>query len=867
MNNKIYVENLVKRQYNNIKADKHLTKLISEEYHKIKETASVVRNTLDDVGYDEKASELDSGGKMQPHATKLFAKFFKFLKEEVPEAKIVITGGNDNFHQRLKIGSRHQTGEAIDFVVKNKKLVPKVVAACKKFKSKYSRDFKFIDEYTHPSPHATGGHFHIAYVGPDSVYDKNPPSRGNADPNTPGINEPKELQSGINVWQGEDDNGTSLAEVDQMLANLSQNSKGASSAKLEKFRYGNEESHKWSVSAYIRVPNENVLKKSAGSDYKKYIPNEDGILTKAAPETIIFYPTGKAYFYNKMGYAGDIEIEDKSKYWRRLLNFFRYNPGMGVYAGLAWWKGNDVVSSLTPKVITIYNVSGDLMGTLSGDKKYGIVLDISQSPQFQVDADGKAIGTEKTMNTIQTILDIVGFVPVIGDIVDAVNAFIYYLRGRYFEAALSLVAIIPVVGSVIKWGAKGSMKLGKSAMKVGGEVIGKFSKLGFTKALFKKGDDGVKQFENILQQLVDKNVIDAGDLKWLDNSKAVDVIAQKIKKSDSVFKKVLSKDQYNFMKEAVDGASGALANLKKAIKRQAGTVSRFDAPKGIAAKAVTEPSTWLGKLIKPLTKILPTGRFARYSLQMFYRLPPKRVRLINDWITKQIKEDLVKDPQAIKTILRTLSPDALSKLGLGTIPRNMIGKIKPTDFNVEKIVDVALSDGNLFVKSMMNNPNIYFRSQFTQGLRSMTSAGGFAKVLRSALGPKTLDIMYNEVSEALNREFGIDTGGYGSEGNALVYYTLFKIFSDEQSRKKRRTTAEGFRNYVYDMAGVLRFIGINLQDGLATRDQLEIADQMWNELPGDTDQDKLLYVKGQTTDPEVLKPILNYVKAKNKKDD
>ena len=35
MNNKIYVENLVKRQYNSIKADKHLTKLISEEYQKI----------------------------------------------------------------------------------------------------------------------------------------------------------------------------------------------------------------------------------------------------------------------------------------------------------------------------------------------------------------------------------------------------------------------------------------------------------------------------------------------------------------------------------------------------------------------------------------------------------------------------------------------------------------------------------------------------------------------------------------------------------------------------------------------------------------------------------------------------------------
>ena len=189
MNNKIYIEKLVKRHYNNIKADNHLTKLISEEYSKIKEDAGTIRNTLDDIGYDEKASEIDSGGKMQSHATKLFAKFFRFLKQEVPEAKIVITGGNDNFHQRLKIGSRHQTGEALDFIVKNKKLVPDVVKACRNFRSK-NREFKYIDEYTHPSPHATGGHFHIAYIGSESVYDKTKPTRGNANPNTPGIDEP-----------------------------------------------------------------------------------------------------------------------------------------------------------------------------------------------------------------------------------------------------------------------------------------------------------------------------------------------------------------------------------------------------------------------------------------------------------------------------------------------------------------------------------------------------------------------------------------------------------------------------------------------------------------------------------------------------
>jgi len=36
---------------------------------------------------------------MEPHASKLFIKFFKFLKEEEPDIKIKVTGGNDNFHK------------------------------------------------------------------------------------------------------------------------------------------------------------------------------------------------------------------------------------------------------------------------------------------------------------------------------------------------------------------------------------------------------------------------------------------------------------------------------------------------------------------------------------------------------------------------------------------------------------------------------------------------------------------------------------------------------------------------------------------------------------------------------------------------
>lgn len=85
----------------------------------------------------------------------------------------------------------------------------------------------------------------------------------------------------------------------------------------------------------------------------------------------------------------------------------------------------------------------------------------------------KYIGSELSKITItiddfHTMLDWIGLIPGIGDFADAVNAvwflseaaYYYYLkdeekaRGKVIEFVLSLIAIIPVVGSVIKLGLK-----------------------------------------------------------------------------------------------------------------------------------------------------------------------------------------------------------------------------------------------------------------------------------------------------------------------------------------------------------------------------------------------------------------------------
>ena len=60
-------------------------------------------------------------------------------------------------------------------------------------------------------------------------------------------------------------------------------------------------------------------------------------------------------------------------------------------------------------------------------------------------------------------LDAVGFIPGLGDIMDGVNAVIYLGEGRYLEASISGLAMLPVLGDLAK--------SGKYALKVGAELV------------------------------------------------------------------------------------------------------------------------------------------------------------------------------------------------------------------------------------------------------------------------------------------------------------------------------------------------------------------------------------------------------------
>jgi len=141
-------------------------KFTSDHLNKLNEDANFLRNTLDDLGYSEKGSEITSGGDITNDISSIVSNILKDFKQSSPNVKVTITSGNDNFHKRLGYKSKHTEGNAIDITLNpyNTESSNEFTSVLNKYKSKDSK-FSFIDEYKNPSSSSTGGHFHLQYGG------------------------------------------------------------------------------------------------------------------------------------------------------------------------------------------------------------------------------------------------------------------------------------------------------------------------------------------------------------------------------------------------------------------------------------------------------------------------------------------------------------------------------------------------------------------------------------------------------------------------------------------------------------------------------------------------------------------------------
>jgi len=155
------------------------------------------------------------------------------------------------------------------------------------------------------------------------------------------------------------------------------------------------------------------------------------------------------------------------------------------------------------------------------------------------------------LDTLQTILDWAGFIPVVGDAIDVLNAIIYFIRyaasgiSTYmWQGLLSLVAVIPVIGSAIS----GSLKAVFKFFKGKGRIIEIFKWI-FT------GVKNSKSLQKIYDVLKASGKMSSKQIKGLAN---IFVVAgDKLKKVLNAVKKLIPSGFYKSANKMGD-------NLKKA---------------------------------------------------------------------------------------------------------------------------------------------------------------------------------------------------------------------------------------------------------------------------------------------------------------
>ena len=83
----------------------------------------------------------------------------------MPTLKIVVTGGNDQFHHKLKYISRHSSGRGLDFVIDppTKDNIKQVDTILRGFLAGNYPSAAFLNEYDNPTKAATAQHFHASW--------------------------------------------------------------------------------------------------------------------------------------------------------------------------------------------------------------------------------------------------------------------------------------------------------------------------------------------------------------------------------------------------------------------------------------------------------------------------------------------------------------------------------------------------------------------------------------------------------------------------------------------------------------------------------------------------------------------------------
>ena len=381
----------------------------------------------------------------------------------------------------------------------------------------------------------------------------------------------------------------------------------------------------------------------------------------------------------------------------------------------------------------------------------------------------------------QTVLDFAGFIPGFGDILDIINAAIYFGRGKYIDGVLSSIAVIPVAGSILS-----------SSLKVAFKSIG-MGKV--TRALRKatKGNPG--DMQKIWEMMLKNDYIDGATLKQF--AKAGDQVANLLTKSVRKLEKagipvpdVAYRQMDNIantirtivpQEKTLSTMAKIAKGTGKVIKTTAkGTYNIGKRIVGLPLRLVLSPITIPASMLKASIRVV-TGNLGKGSTSLLKRFVGKSGDNIADMeraVRSLFKRKLAASPLLLANMIKTngnvlggskyfknLDPytlDILTDLHkkpvkeIEDILKSLIQKNNTLNFSagdyknlVKEVSDIAAKKGNPYYNTFIKDEVINWSAGTSPGLKF---AGAWdAKPWYdwpNTKGVKTLDVLSNEIQDA-----------------------------------------------------------------------------------------------------------------------
>jgi hypothetical protein len=271
-------------------------------------------------------------------------------------------------------------------------------------------------------------------------------------------------------------------------------------------------------------------------------------------------------------------------------------------------------------------------------------------------------------DTLENILMVAGFVPVIGEVADIVLIIRYIMKKEYLYAGLMLIALIPTVGDFIAKPfirlLKGSGVAGKVALKGSTEMAEFLAKNPKMQSQY------VKMGEYLTNPAIGKTISQVEKVPGM-GSKWANGMRQSIAEHTTVLGKLKPVQMTKAVGKEISAGGKFSTGFKTFFRDQA--LAKYVAKRGM------EPKTWLSKWWYVVRKgrkdrrdmvkyfVIANGILDKFGLPNFSAFEEK---MSND---AEFREKIANDPQFSKMVSGSVDSNELSQIEGGTVSTKQSG--------------------------------------------------------------------------------------------------------------------------------------------------------------------------------------------------